>query len=815
MQKFPIYLGLAVTGRRTSTVPADAAAYAAQYCSSASRSYTYSSSDANLLQYQVGDTNLFDDILLNADCPDVSSCATEYQTELVSTGLRAGVAILLGVITLLLWLLVLPCACSRSCRRSRIWCGMKEREKAHDVTPRLLKYSWVMLIVFLLGMVADVIAASIYASKFSEGSRSMMCETFSLPDEALNGNVPGLYTDPYTGVSLNYTFIGSTAVAANVASINGYIEPGAPDIEQVPVTLSETTDLQFVVEEFGVYLQLMDSVFANAANSAVGNQECFYCTACCGGAGSYTDQLLNQMPQTYAGLLLMLREGLELELTGTGLDNLRNAVASSELRIADFQTQFEDQIATPMLDQQTLLDTSLTWANIIVIVLIVSIIVPTLFILTNVWKGIFNSDQGVYSDPNLIPQNPFHASTGWCVSIWYAIIVFIVAGVLGLGGYMESATCETLTDFDTFVDQAWSLYGSETSTSADTVDEFKTTIDTCFKSTGSGDILGSIVVDETSGETAKEAISQVSAMALQFDAIYDIPPGVSVKFTDEPIFVRMMAAMSEYRGLYMLSADTVNSLLSSNSYSDFESQKVGLGGSADCTGYPNLSIAGSIGSWIQETMTAAGYEIDSGAAHVDVGGAAAYNAALDAAGINTGSSGTCPYTGMDSSAFGSLMSEKMGVLSSNTYRCDTIVVTRTSDDHASVVGTPHVCTYAQWLVYWDNLATTLMAKATAIDVAQTATAAKIDAEIRQPVQHDIVGSVNILNTGLDCRFLNARWNNLYAAMCWEQTPGLVGLAYTIIALGVLGWIAMSLQFVIWRHLRDNRSLWKDACHEKI
>ena len=390
----------------------------------------------------------------------------------------------------------------------------------------------------------------------------------------------------------------------------------------------------------------------------------------------------------------------------------------------------------------------------------------------------------------------------------YGFLLLLTAGGLGLLGYIEGSSCLTMNNMDEFVNNTyWRLQNVSDTLQSSSVE---TVITQCAMSTGSGMLLEGIVVADD--VTASDVLVASSAIIQAMDVVYT-DTGVSRKFVDDVTFSRLIYSMKKYGNMYMMMADEIESRITSTS----SVTEAGFGGVAACSSVPNLAINGTIGEWIIESINAAGGNEESNVATVTLPGASDYYTALQNAGITVGIPGpTCPNDFAQASStqnppYGQLMRDKMSVVTKTDYMCSSFSFSWNAlTGTGSPSFTPAFCNYSGFGTYILNLASTLEAKAAAMDAAAADTAQVIDTNVRGPLNELVVPPLQDLTYGLDCQFISNRLNSFYNALCWAHTPGVIGLCFALFGFGLIAWFGIAAQFTVWRHLRGNKDAWKAA-----
>ena len=717
-----------------------------------------------------------------------------------------------------------PCACCRCCRRCPIWCCCSERFNAYNLGTKKKVFLLSLFLVYVGVVIADLVYAARFRTDINAGAKSLICETFRLTDNALNGF--HLTTTNPDGSVTDNSFIGAENVAATVHEISDLVDSDSPIISSILAVVDTTKDIQFAVSDFLAHLDNMNSILGDPSNMVVGKYKCIFCEVCCGnGASSQVGTALAAIESSVASALVEVRRSIKEKLTGDGLQGIRDSLDSASDMVDGFKTQFEEQIGKNLIDQKPMFEQAVSYVDLATLIVMCVITLPTLLLFLTVCLGVFKSDRPSYSNPQKKPQNPCHASCGWCLSFILGFILFLIAGILGALAYMEASTCDMVSDMDSFITLGVSRLGVEEGGQMETI------LRTCLTPSGSGDILGSVDVGD--GKTARDMLDISGTINAQFDMIsagLDSEGGGLPKFSEDPAILALLDAVRDFGALYVIPADVVGEITSDSAYTPSmnillsetpetiaELTRLALAGVPSCADKVGIPLTGDAGKLLRDALTAAGFPISPSDETVDLPGISSYFAGLQSAGISIGETGSvCPSdfddlgTSSTSHPFESYMSFKTDVLA-HTFRCDTITVAEDPDTaDAVVLVNPVSCSWSEWITYVGGLHANLIAKAQTIDAVQETVIDGIQTELRAIVQEDVLPVINRLADGLNCKFLQVRWNGIYESLCWKQTPGLAG---TVICWLVFGWlcaIAILIEFVIWRHLKDNISIWRDA-----
>ena len=667
-----------------------------------------------------------------------------------------------------------------------------------------------LTLAFIGVVIADTVFAARYREKINQGADGFLCEAFRLADNAVNG-----FVDTDAGGNTLHRFIGIENVASKVHAVDQMVQPASPTIQTLLAVLDETSPIKFAVNEFLAYLEHMNDVLSDSTNVAVGPYTCVFCSTCCSAGSGGTSQLgstIASVRDSVASALVSVRQTVADSLTGDGLAGVRDSLSSASNSVDSFKTSFEDQLGSALVDHRGLFESIVQYIGIATIVIICLMALPTLLLLLVVGVGALRHES------KHRPRHPCFASSSWCLTFLFAFILFLIAGILGLVAYLESSVCEILADPDSLIANGYFRTGSDNG-------QTKDILSTCFTRAGTGDLLGTIALGN--GKTARDSLSISAMINDQFDRLQSATSG-NAQFSENSAVVDLLDAMRDFGSLYTIMPnkldeirnDPQNQIPGPMAASLGQSTlaallRVSLGGVPDCTDRTAVPLAGPAGDMLKQALVAAGVTIANGQTSVDLTGAASLYTALTDAGIDIGIRGSsCPAdfvslpTPSSGHPFDAFMEMKTDVVT-HTFRCDGITVAALDGGEAGVTAVPRTCTFTEWIAFVSDLQVTLRAKAAAIDGIQQATMDKINTDLRQTVQDTILPVIDDLVDGLDCKFLFTRLVGAYTSLCWHQAPGLIGSVVTWLIYAVLCWLCILVEFVIWRHLRDNRSIWKD------
>ena len=616
--------------------------------------------------------------------------------------------------------------------------------------------------IFIGVLIADVIVSLNHRGMIQAGAEGFICEAFRFGDSVLNG-----YN--FTDVG-NHTFIGVENVESIVANLTELTDANSSVMVSISEIVKNTQPIETAVQSFLVYLDHANAIFSDPTNSVVGAYECVFCAS-----GSINDTM-HAVSTSVANALVNVRSKIGETLTGQGLSDIQSSLATASSVIDSFKTQAESTVSSTLIDNRTIFDDIVKYINIASIVIVSSMGVPMLILSVSVFFGVFRSNEKSFSDPLVRPRRPF--CCGWCIHFLYAFVLFAIAGIVGLVSFGMSSLCVVLSDLPALF--------------SDKIDDLqiRNILIDCLTLEGKGDILNAI---SASGNASSIADSlNISAL---IDEKFDSLSSATGSFASIP----MLQNLSDYGTLYLVSPSRIldPSLKASQALVELIGRPAidsliqqGLEGVPDCDGKSGRDGANGF----YYTLSTFGIDI----------------------GVSSSSNMTCPesFASLNppnltlAHPFEVLMDWKIQVLTHN-FRCDSVALVVDSDGSVSSSVTPANCSWSQWLQYIHDMQDQLVAAAQAVDDSTANVLSSIENDLQDIVQRMVLPQIDTLAHGLDCKFMYASFNNIYADLCYLETPGIIYSVITWLVFGGLCWIAILIEFIIWRHLRDNLSIWLD------
>lgn len=692
-----------------------------------------------------------------------------------------------------------------------MWCCWKERAKPRNMGKKTKIFVLSLFLIYLGSLAADVVYSLRFRDKLVLGARSFFCEGFRFSDNVLNG---------YSADS--HVFAGVSNLPNQMTELSNMVAPNGQVLQSVNTIVGQTSSIEFAVGEFVLYLNHMADVFGDATNAQVGNYDCPFCRSCCSSVNSQASMVStasDAISSSLASGLVQTRATVADAMSGPTVVSVRDALASAQSTITDFTSQVESGVNTALIQNRAIFEDVVKYVGIATVSIVGSMGLPTLLLILAVFVGVFRSRQSSFSDPHQKPRNPCVASCGCCVSFLFAFFLFLLAGILGIVAYVLASTCEVIADPNELINLIATRTGSGSSGPMTDI------LNTCLTADGSGDLMGAIKVN---GASARDSFDFTTSINNEFDRVSALVNSAdAVDFSANPALVALFDAMYQFGSLYVLSSSAADRVDSDASLQPSPALVAAAGsptvqalileavsGVPDCGGRTGVSLSGPTGDLLRQLLP----NVSPSATTVDLNGLSALYAQVDAAGIDVGAaSAVCPagFASLNppdatmAAPFDTLMNWRSEVLS-HSFRCDALVVTANAAGAPQGAVMPQSCSWSDWLVYVDTMRTTLEAKAQAVDAAQDSALTGINTDLRAVVQGTVVPAVDGLVNSMDCKFMHERYVGIYEGLCWIHAPGMIGSVITWLVFGGLYWLCIIIEFVIWRHLKDNMSIWRDS-----
>jgi hypothetical protein len=791
---------------------------AAKYCADVPEDLGLNKTVDPLIAQIVGGTNYLDLVVLDTECDTITDCITKYRTDLILEGLRVSVPLIFAILSLIVWLILSCCACCRCCRRCCIWCCCKEKAFPSYFSRGVLAFIWSSFAILLILVIVDTAFAAVSTESLQKGSESILCRSMTLASDILNGgSLTDVPSSPTNATLTNISFIGTDPLYQELENLAKILDANSTMMQGIETTVNDTVDLDNAMSKLSAYLQLTEDMLGAATTmkaSPTGEYTCVLCEACCsGGDDSYVHQMRAAVADSFAESVKSVRYQIQETLTGSGLVESREAVNNAADTMLEITTTIEDNFGSAVVDNSSKIDTGLLILSIVTIVLTCSALVPVFWFILSLIYGVCRSKKSSYADPQDKPRNPCVASTGWCLSLLYAFLIFLVGGLLYLSGWASASFCDVFRDLDTAVDKLIDRFAE--SESGDGLGS--KVAGSCFKSTGDGDFLSRI---ESGNLTARQVFNNVTDIAPMIEEAFNESPDIP-NVAEIEVFKQLTDSMLEYKSVYMIPAERIAALRADSTFSanamDTDQTEAGYGGSGYCNAQTFNLTKTPVGAVIEASLIASGMTIADKQTAV-VPGATEYETSISTV---TGFTytGTCASLSVnkdDYNPFSSLLFWKGEVMEKSDFKCNTIQET-TDVTTGKIIYTQVTATCADQAAfdtYILNLRTQLIDAATAVDIQAELTKNRIETDIVTDITDSVIPPIQTVLDNSDCRVLRFRWNAFYNSFCTNFTVGIVGLGITFAIYGGLTLIAVISMVIIWRNLKDNITLWRDLVKER-
>lgn len=790
------------------------------YCAKTTVDLGITMNQRDLIHQIIGPTNIVHQIIFDDSCGSIQACFDTYKSQWIQQALRLGVPHIFMILSLILYLFLASCACCRCCRQCPIWCCCKEKEFPAYFSGPALTFIWISMGFVFIAVIIDTAFSAVSTVDMRSGSLAILCRTTSLASAVLNGVNWTASADLQAMNLSDKSFIGMEPLYNQMQTLSDVLAVDGSVVNTISSTVNDTVQLENAVNRLTEYLELTNEMLGNADTISPGSGEysCVLCTACCsGGVDSYVSQIRNVISESLAKNLNEVRSQVNKTLAGSGLTDTREAVRSGADTMRQVTDTVEEQLGQRVLDNRDLIDLVLLVIWIVTLVLTASALVPVFWLIMSAVYGVCKSYKVSYSDPDDKPRNPCCVSTGWCLSLMYAFLIFLVAGIFIIVGYVQASVCDEIADFDLFIDKALDKFGSGSMSSGTST----VLVDACLKSNGTGDFLSGV---NAAAFNASYYLNQVEDLKDLISTTFNSVPAVP-SLANSAEFRQMIDSMDEYGGLYMMSPRRIVELQADSAFMNAmtltDAQKhLGFGSSATCNAKTYNLTRTALGAMVQGTLTAAGYTLPNDLTAVSVAGVNDYIAQLNADAITgvtyTGTCDTLSVTKNSFDPYSSLLYWKAQPSSKTDFKCDTITETEDPDTHVvtfnRVTGTCNSLT--AFTTYVGYLKGRLEQAAATIDTQADSTKTVMQARIISIITDQILPPVIKVLSESDCSPLRNGWNALFNSFCSDFTYGVVGLGITFSVYGGLALISVFIMFFIWRNLKDNISLWRDLVKER-
>lgn len=700
------------------------------------------------------------------------------------------------------------CPCCRCCR-----CCSAQKE-----TSRCCKGS--CCVAFFL-IVAGLIVAMAFTVQgyidLSDGLALLSCSSANFVQVILDGQDTGKAATSFVGIiSATNTFTGL------VAQLDSNVQNSF--INQLEAILTQTTGIDEAVAVATGTVSLMESALNDPANTNPGYKHtCGMCSTLGPQLGQVNTALSNGVGQALSGV----RTEVSNQLTGPNLVTLRKSLSDSVTPLVTLKNNardafgwFTDPNGFVQYQQYTHKGTSLLSGLVTAIVIFFGLIM----LCASTTMGMFCCREKV-QDPKFVGNPYYHtvhrcAACTWCCAWLYAVIVFVLGGVLYFAAFPMLSGCYLMTQLDAAELKALSgAIGWSTPLLPD--QEMLVNItDRCISAksqplhaAGSHNIADLVKIANSSGsQVSIRQMIQTTAL----DPINEQFSNLDSSLAANNLTLSNLQALVDLRNLIRTTklSDTLlpdpNQLGNDATYQGMSAKSdlaVGFFTSSSCT---NATIGGQTVTGVNELWTRLqNYGLPVGAI-TDCGysGQVLCNPALPATDAATIA---CTATN------NFLKQLKLPLFTQTTYKCpifddgtvngcDPKVNGQTCYDATNNQMYPlkqRTCSLTQFNQYIQDFDTRFLNVFQALDTSVSSTFSKITTDIRTLVNTTVLTPVMNVIDEMNCNFMTTTYQGVLDGLCYKSVIGFTRVAESYVACAFLSLLLVILTYSIWRRTIDN------------
>jgi hypothetical protein len=743
----------------------------------------------------------------------ISDCVSAHQSGLISTIIKAAFPVVLPWVMLLLWIFFfMPCACCRCCRRCRCWCCCREDREARNFgkTKKIVIGIWATL--FIAGFAVVAAFAALSGDQFKAGGEGAICEVYKFVDSTLNGYSPAPGAVDNLGQPLK-EFVGMLPAIQTFADITDELNPGSSFLTGVEGLIDNTKTIENAVTMFNDRLKaLKNTLQANAEKGLY--YKCEFCLQ----VQLPIANIIDVLDQSVAGLVNSARSTVKEQLQGSAVEDIRKTLEQSQSPIQEIGTQVENSLGKIFIDNQDAVERTLDSVSMAALIIALTVILPGLLLVCTVTCGACCSRRETYRDPSIRPQNACHASTSWCVTCLWAFLVLLLASVLLIVGFLSASACIVMQDIDVYVEDLV----SKADVNAKTQTQMVAIVKNCFNENGSGEFTNEIEIDLGNGnfQTLKEALDVTDTVNKPFDLLVSaIASQGASNLVNDPVLTEFFDTVEQWGLIYTVgNPGAIVQDTGANMQEPLVQKFLKLTPTCPALIVRDNAFTRQVSSLLETVPGTQPGELD-------VLGQEKFNADVIAGGYElvSGSSNTC-HSSLDlvggTGVEGTLrkLAKEAALVREGSFDCYS--VTFATDVNGYEVGIEALIPCGglgdlnDYNAFISAAVNDLRTAALDIDTASTNVQSQIVNDLQDLVKVAFLVPMQTVVDGINCQFLGIRWNSMITAICRTMVPGAMATAFCWLAIGVIAWAAILMEFNIWRRLKDNRSLWEDEVHRQ-
>ena len=761
--------------------------------------------------------NVLQTMIYNPNCSFNSTCIEQYLPKLTTTLISASGGILIMLIVLLLFILFSPCLCSRRFRQWSGWKQWREYKYSREFSPSLRRIIVFLGVLVSLGALVDVALIAQEKKDMDEGLNGSLCQVYLFMNQTLNGGGATVFEDS-EGYIVNAAFPGLTNAGEVVSELAVLVAPESPLVQE----LNSLMNLTALVEEqyllmLGLFTTLNEVMRTNAVYQ---NHTCVFCS----NFSTYpsTDYDVNPshpslvaINSSLSAVISMLREQLKPFMVDQ-LRSLHNALTETESTINSAAANLSWIFNSYVISALDLINSIFNLLDISLIILLVITFIPIGLCAYTVWKGA-GDDTRTASDP---PVDPRLASVPMWISLIYTILVFTLGGVILIGAHILASGCLIMEDMGSVAAKASARFTD----SKEATDRVVAITQECLEVNTDGDILSAIILDGQS--TARDKINALTALEGEFYVLNAaIAAGnTSINLSGYVFLDNMGKYLASVGDLYLMNSTTQSLFIETNASFIPSLNNSAIFNTNQTRGFEIFfSTASTAPQCLERNVVAADTPpgvlallANYSSSNRDlrsIPGIDSFIHTLASESVSTGTD-TCPANAFPSSnlvPWGNLLQLKLNILYNQSFSCSVPSLSYNPANLSfTLVSSTDTCNSTEYANYMARYRDRIAAQALVVDTVVAENFDAIFNETWDVLYGQLLKPAQYVGSTLNCQFISIRWNALFDSLCIVFTPTLIRLGKTLLALGFVGVFALIVQILIWRHLKDNMSLWRDS-----
>jgi len=110
------------------------------------------------------------------------------------------------------------------------------------------------------------------------------------------------------------------------------------------------------------------------------------------------------------------------------------------------------------------------------------------------------------------------------------------------------------------------------------------------------------------------------------------------------------------------------------------------------------------------------------------------------------------------------------------------------------------CNWEEWNTYLNRIADSIEKASLEVDVAEENVGGRISNNLEKSVEESLLVPIDDIENGMECTFIRDRYRGFYSSVCMEFGAGASGLTGVFMVFGILCWLAIVVEMVMWRRV---------------